>query len=261
MSPLHRTSRSYSVLSEADRVSTPAAAALAALLVGVACYLGGALTTALRFPAFGSAVLYPPYVVLLAGLLLTQPRYWWALLTASALAHYISGQAVWSPERLVLSESANWVRALIAVIGLRRLARRPLFNSLEGVAVFFGVAVVLAPAVAAFLGAAVVVRDTGGEFWPIWEAWTLSNALTALTLLPPLLIALTWRPSALRRPSLARICRGHGARGGDVRRERVRTDGKRGARLSLPPSGSWRRCHSCCGPPYALGQPERVFRS
>jgi PAS domain S-box-containing protein len=233
--PIQRISRSYSVLTEADRVSTPAGAALAALLVGITCYLGGAASTLERFPAFGSAVLFPPYVFLLAGLLVTRPRFWWTLLLASALAQYASGYGVWSTERLLLTEGANWVRALVAVVGLRRLSRRPLFNSLEGVAVFFAVAVVLAPAIAAFIGAAVVVRDAGGEFWPIWEAWALSTALTALTLLPPLMIAITWRPSSMKRPSLARVIEGTTLALALAAVSSIALMGNAGSRLIAPP--------------------------
>jgi len=208
MSHLHRTSRSYSVLAESDRVSTPAQAAVAAMLVFAGCYFGGIATIFARFPSFGSAVLFPPYVVLLTGLLLTRPRYWWALLAASAVAHTVSGLGLWSIERLLFSEGANWARALIAAAGLRRFARRPLFNSLEGVVVFFAFAVVIAPAVAGLLGGAIVAHDVRADFWSIWAAWSLSNALTALTLLPLLLIALTWRPSFAKRPSPSRVVEG-----------------------------------------------------
>lgn len=207
MNPLHRISRSYSVLAEADRVATPGGAAVAALLVGIGCFLGDYATTVARFPAFGSAVLYPPYVILLAGLLVTQPRFWWILLTASGIAHYSAGAAVWPADRLLLSEGANWLRAVIAAVGLRRFARRPLFHSLEGVAVFLGVAVVAAPAIGASAGAWTVIRDVGGDYWGIWKAWVLSNSLTALTLLPPLMIGLTWRPLS-HRPSWPRVLEG-----------------------------------------------------
>lgn len=205
MNPLQRTSRSYSVLKNVDRVSSPSAAAIAALIVAVASYLTGAAVIAARFPTFGSAVLYPPYVILVAGLLLTQTRYWWALLLASAFAHFASGLGIWSIERLALSESVNWIRALIVAVGLRRFARRPLFNSLDGVTVFFAIAVIAAPATAALLGSWVVVHDVGGDYWDIWKAWTISNALTALTLLPPLLIGLTWQPWGMKRPPARRV--------------------------------------------------------
>lgn len=207
MNPLHRSSRSYSVLSETDRISSPSTAAIAAALVVVGCYIGGTVGVATNFPAFGGAVLFPPYAVLVAALLLSQPRYWWVLLIASAVGHQLAGSP-WTWQRVALSELANWTRALIAVVGLRRFARRPLFNSLEGLSVFFMCAVLAAPAVAAFIGASVVVPDIRGSYLQVWEAWFLANALTAITFLPPLLIGLTSTPFWKRRPPIARIVEG-----------------------------------------------------
>lgn len=164
---------------------------------------------ATNLPAFGGALLYPPYAVLVTALLLSPPRYWWYFLLASAVAHHLAGIGTWSLNRIVFAEATNWIRALIAVIGLRRFARRPLFSSLEGLAVFFIFAVFAAPIVSAFLGAATVVLDQGDTFLHVWEAWFLANALTALTFLPPILIGATASPSPLRRrPSARRVLEG-----------------------------------------------------
>lgn len=205
MSALHRISRSYSVVTDAGRVSTPGDAVIAAILVGLGCYAGGVLDAATHIRAFGGAVLYPPYAVLLAGLLLTRPRHWWILIAGMAVAHQVAGTGTWPILRIALSDVVNVSRAILAAGLLRRFARRPLFSSLEGVGLFFGVAVLVAPAVAALMGAALVRAYDGGDYWLIWQAWFLSNALTALTLLPPLLIGLTSGPFWKSRPSLGRI--------------------------------------------------------
>ena len=209
MSALQRTSRSYSVSSDAILASTPGRAAVAAVLVAVACYGGGLIAMAVVVPAFGGGVgypLYPPYAILLAGLLLTRPRYWWMLLLAMAISHQASGiDSRWDPSHILADDVVNAGRALVAAAGLRSFARRPLFGSLEGVAAFIGIAVLAAPAVGALVGAAVSVAFEGGRYWQKWETWFVPNGLAALIFLPSLLIGLTSWPYARTRPSVLRV--------------------------------------------------------
>src|SRR5262245_47107159 len=62
--------------------------ALTALLVLFGCYLGARAGTAVVFPGVGTAVLFPPYAVLTAALILTPPRQWWLYLFASAAGNF-----------------------------------------------------------------------------------------------------------------------------------------------------------------------------
>src|SRR5262249_51409784 len=97
--------------------------------------------------------------------------------------------------------------------GVRRCSGgSPRFDTLRGMAGFLLFAVFLAPIIAAFAGAGVVMlhRSAGvvslrkgfQDYWLIWQAWVLSNALTGLTLLPMLVIGRTRARGWLRRASL-----------------------------------------------------------
>src|SRR5262245_16205408 len=92
-----------------------------ALLVCVASYVGASLGTSLRFPQVGTAILFPPYAVLTAALLLSPPRRWWIYLAAAALGDFWPHRSAGAPLSFVLlAEIANWTRALVAAAGIRR---------------------------------------------------------------------------------------------------------------------------------------------
>src|SRR5262245_60108777 len=59
--------------------------AIVALLVVMGCYLGAAAGTLLVFPRIGTAVLFPPYAVVTAALLLAPARNWWLIVLAGSL--------------------------------------------------------------------------------------------------------------------------------------------------------------------------------
>ncbi len=163
-----------------------------AILVGAACYLGASFGTTLRFPQIGTAVLFPPYAILTAALLLSPPRRWSIYLVAAGLAdvwpHWRGGDPL---SFVLLAELANFARALVAAAGARRFAHAPeRLHSLRGMVAFLLFATVLAPLTGAFLCAAVVAIHQGADrYWPVWRAWLLSNTLTGLTLLPISLIS------------------------------------------------------------------------
>ena len=163
-----------------------------ALLVFLGCYLGATAGTAMVFPEVGAAVLFPPYAVLTAALLLSPVRVWWVLILAAAIGNY------WphhdnegSVSFVLLAEAANAIRALVAATGVRLLGTSAgRFSTLRDMAVFIAFAAMLGPMAGAFVGAAdVVLHDSGTNYWLAWQAWLLSNALTGLTLLPLILIA------------------------------------------------------------------------
>jgi signal transduction histidine kinase/CheY-like chemotaxis protein len=166
--------------------------AATALLVMVGCFWGARADTWLQFPGTGTAVFFPPYAIVTAALLRVPPRSWWIVLLAASVGDYLPHrQAGASLSFALLAELANHLRAVIAVLGLRRFAGRPLrFDTLRGMVAFFAFAVFLAPCAAASAGAGLVAANhTGTDFWLVWQQWVLSNALTALTLLPVILIA------------------------------------------------------------------------
>jgi signal transduction histidine kinase/CheY-like chemotaxis protein len=161
-----------------------------AALVCLGCFLGARLDTRLRLPGLGSAILFLPYAILTFALVRTRPRSWWILLLAAAAGDFLPhrwGGATFS--FVVLTELANDVRALIAAAGLQRFAGwRVRLESLREVVVFLFFVVLLGPAVGALAGATIVVsHQPRQQFWVIWQAWALSNAITGL-MLPVLMV-------------------------------------------------------------------------
>jgi PAS domain S-box-containing protein len=182
-----------------------------ALLVCVACAVGAALGNAIRFPHIGTAILYPPYAIVTAALLLSPPRRWWIYLLAGSIGSFWLHRSAGSPVSFVLmSEVANYARALLAAWGVRRFDdSQGRLDTLRGMAVFLFFAVVVGPAAGAFIGAAVVaLHHGGGSYWAAWRPWLLSNVLTGLTLLPIILIARAPGLAKARRPSLPRLFEG-----------------------------------------------------
>ena len=187
---------------EADARIFPLAPGL--FLVGVLCWAGNALGIVLTYPDIGAAVFYPPYAVLTAALLHARRRDWkWYLLVA-ALAHLAANWPTSSLAIVLLTEVANIVRVLVAVWLLRWMFRgSPRFDNIRSLLSFVACGVVVAPAVGATIGAATVaLPNAAAGYWDTWLAWSASNALTGLTLLPPLLLGAAnlsrWRAAIAR---------------------------------------------------------------
>jgi integral membrane sensor domain MASE1 len=180
-------------------------AALRAGLVCICCYIGS--QSELVYPGIGTAILFPPYAVLTAALLLSPVREWWIYLLASALGNYLPHRDNSPASFVLLCEGANFSRALLAAVGVRYLSPDgPRLDTFRGVATFLACAVVVGPFAAAFLGAGVVVLhvDTA-DFWLVWQAWFLSNALTGLTLLPVIVIGVGHGLAWVKRLSWRRV--------------------------------------------------------
>jgi len=176
-----------------------------ALIVSVACYAGAVIGNVLRFPHLGTAILYPPYAIVTAALLLSPVRRWWIFLLAGSVGSFIPQRLNGDPVTFVLlSEVANYARALLAAWAIRRFGDSGRFYTLKGMTAFLLFAVVLAPGVGAFIGAGVVAVYADGGYWDAWRPWLMSNVLTGLTLLPIVLIA---RDHFVRRSAVAELRR------------------------------------------------------
>jgi signal transduction histidine kinase len=161
--------------------------ALGAALVCGACFCGATLDKWLRFPGVGAAIIFAPYAILTAALLRTPPRRWWIFLLAAAAGDYLPHRAGGaSPSFALMVEGPNFARAALAAWGLRRFARsRNLGDAVSDTVAFLVFGVFVAPAVSALAGASVVlVRGLRRDFWTVWQQCWLSNAITALVLLP-----------------------------------------------------------------------------
>jgi two-component system sensor histidine kinase UhpB len=162
---------------------------LKAGLACVCCYFGSALE--LGFPGLNTAILFPPYAILTAALLLAPPPRWWIYILASSIGNTFAHVQGWPISWVLSTEVVNVTRAMLAAGGIWYFG--PIrFDSLRGVVTFLLFAVLLAPVTAGFAGACVVVLHRGTpDFWLVWQAWCFSNALTGLMLLPMIVVAIT----------------------------------------------------------------------
>ena len=177
--------------------------ALVAGLVFAGCALGAVTGSLVGFPGVGTAILFPPYAVLTAALLATPTRQWWLYLLASAAGNFVPHLTTGPASFALMTELANFTRALIVAFAMRRFAPATGLAGLRGTVLFLVAGVAIAPAIAAAIGAAVVLAYRSAEFAVVWQAWFFSNALTALTLLPILwLFVVRQRPAwwGSRRP-------------------------------------------------------------
>ena len=158
-------------------------------------FLGNEVGPLLRYPDIGAAVLFPPYAILTAALVASRRRDWVWYILVGAVLHGLASWPQWPLSWVLVADLANIVRALVAALLLRRLFRG--FPHLEGIpslSRFLLSAVLIAPAVAATIGAAnVVLHGASQSYREAWTAWYLSNALTGLTMLPFLLGAIRSR--------------------------------------------------------------------
>ncbi len=148
--------------------------------------LGNMVGATLRYPEIGSAVVFPPYAMLTAALLLSPKRDWGWYIGFGILAHFAASWPRWSLAWIALSDLANVARALTAVVLIRwSFKGLPRFDSVASLARFGLAAVIVAPMFAATIGAFnPVIHGGPSTYSSTWEAWSLSNALTGLTLLP-----------------------------------------------------------------------------
>ncbi|HEU5154914.1 MAG TPA: PAS domain S-box protein [Gemmatimonadales bacterium] len=170
----------------------------AALLVGVAYYVGARLGFLLTLHPIPVSTLWPPNSLLLAGLLLTPYRYWWALLLAALPAHLVVELQSGIPMSMVLGWFvSNCTEALIGAACVRYFVREPLrFDKFRDVSVFVLGAATLATLLSSFLDAGFVVLNHWGNtgYWEVVRTRFFSNSLASLTLVP---VIVTWMRDGL----------------------------------------------------------------
>jgi signal transduction histidine kinase len=152
------------------------------LLVGLVCYASTEVGFANKFPPHNISALWPTGAILLGVLVVVPMRHWWAYTLAAYFTSVIKG-GFSLPAFLFLI--AALVECFIAAVGVRRFAGGlRAFDSRRNLAAYFAFAVVLAPAVAALVGA---FAGVGGRYWFYWRVWFLSEAVACLTLAPAIL--------------------------------------------------------------------------
>ena len=165
--------------------------AVGLLLFAPLSLLGNEIGAVFRYPEIGAAVLFPPYAILAAFLILSLPRDWVWYILLGAAAYFASHWPQWSVSWVLGADIANISRAVTAAWLVQwRLGTRPRFENAGPLLQFLAIGVVIAPAVGATIGAANVLAHAQGTFGHAWVAWFLSNAITGLTILPALTLCL-----------------------------------------------------------------------
>ena len=162
------------------------------LLVCAGYYVGALIGQSLRFPNSHLSLLWPPTAILLAALLLAPPRQWWIFLLAVAPVHVIVQLKDGVPALGILSQLiGNFGQALVAALSVRYFVKGRLqLDSFRAVTVFVLCAVILAPFLVSSIAAYLyVLSGWEQEYWYVWRARVLSNALSTLTIIPPILMA------------------------------------------------------------------------
>src|SRR4051812_20859451 len=183
----------------ADQVNAGPKRRLAIFLRTVCCVLGSAacyyiatqIAWALTFPDSKVSLFFPPHAVLVSILLLVPTRHWWAYTLAAASSHYFATQqAGWPPLYALQCEAFDAVKYVLAAAGIRTFIKSPFhLISLREAIVFVLIAVIVVPLGTAFWGAAFTVSNGyGTHYWVEWRNLSISNGVTAIVLVPVILI-------------------------------------------------------------------------
>jgi len=177
------------------------------LFTGV-CYYGATqIAWALCFPNSKVSLFFPPHAVLVSILLLVPTRHWWAYTLAAAGAHFLATQqAQWPPLYALHCEAFDAVQN-VATAGLIRIFIKspPNAVTLKDAIVFVLIAVVIVPFGSAFWGAAFTISNGfGTHYWIEWRNLGISNAVTAVVLVPAIVVGAnhlvgSWRDVAPAR--------------------------------------------------------------
>jgi len=163
------------------------------VLASTICYyIATQIAWALTFPDSKVSLFFPPHAVLLCVLLLVPTRHWWAYVLAAVSAHFLATQREgWPPLYALTCEAFDALKCLSAAAGIRFLIKSPLKAiTLRDAILFVLIVVVFVPFGAAFWGASFTVSwGFGTRYWVEWRNLGISNAVTAIVLVPVFLLA------------------------------------------------------------------------
>ena len=162
------------------------------MLLLCAGYYGGALIgQSLRFPDSHLSLIWPPTAIVLAALLLAPSRRWWVILLVLAPVHIIVQLKDGVPLPGIFSQLiGNFGQALLAAISVRYFVKGRLqLDTFRTLTIFVLGAVILAPVLISSIAAYLyVLSGWEHQYWYVWRARVLSNALSTLTIIPPILM-------------------------------------------------------------------------
>jgi signal transduction histidine kinase len=182
-------------------------AARIALIVAVAYFVGAQLAYALTYPNTQMFVIWPPNVILLVAMLLTPRRIWWTLVVAALPAHLLATTSSVATAHIgALFYAANVGQSLLTALLLQHYCGGlPRFTNFLSTAWFIIFGAFLGPALGSAVVAAVVsLVSASADFWLIWQTRFLTSVVSALTLIPPLVVLLTSDLSQLRHVPVRR---------------------------------------------------------
>ena len=177
----------------AGKISLPSFRhALPVVFVCAGYYVGALIGQSLRFPNSHLSLIWPPTAILLAALLLAPPRRWWIFLLAVTPVHFVVQLHDGVPALGIVSQLVgNFGQALVAALSVRYFVKDQLqLANFRAVTVFVLCAVIFAPFLVSGVAAYLYVwSGWEREYWYVWRARVLSNALSTLTIIPPILMA------------------------------------------------------------------------
>ena len=176
---------------EKKKVESSGRIALQVFLTGVAYYVATEIAWALCFPNSKVSLLFPPHAVLIVILLLVPVRHWWAYTLATVIAHFIATQqAHWPVLYALHCEAFDAAQNVLAAAGIRLFIKSPLNRiTLRDALVFVLITVIIVPFGTAFWGAAFTISNGfGTNYWVEWRNLGISNGVTAVVLVPALLL-------------------------------------------------------------------------
>ncbi|HSR91869.1 MAG TPA: MASE1 domain-containing protein, partial [Gemmatimonadales bacterium] len=162
------------------------------ILATAACYYLATRTAwVVTFPDSKVSLFFPPHAILVAILLLVPTRHWWAYALAAASSHYFATQqAHWPPLYALQCEAFDAVKYVLTAAGVRLFIKSPFHRiTLREATIFVLIAVVIVPFGTAFWGAAFTISNGyGTRYWIEWRNLGISNGVTAMVLVPVILI-------------------------------------------------------------------------
>jgi PAS domain S-box-containing protein len=161
------------------------------LATAVSYYAATQIAWALRFPDSKVSLFFPPQAVLLCILLFVPTRHWWAYVLAAVSVHFMATQqAGWPTMYALTCEAFDALKCVSAAAGIRILIKSSIKAiTLRDAILFVLIAVVIVPFGTAFWGAAFTVSyGFGTRYWIEWRNLGISNAVTAVVLVPAILL-------------------------------------------------------------------------
>src|SRR5262245_22754926 len=161
------------------------------LLVCLGYYVGAWIAKETRFPDSNLSLIWPPTAILLGALLLAPLQKWWIYLLALVPVHvFVQVQDGVTVGGIISQLIGNFSQALLAAISVRYFNKGVVhLNSFRSIVVFTLGAIILAPVVVSTIAAYLYVLSGWEQnYWYAWRARILSNSLSTLMIVPPIIL-------------------------------------------------------------------------